>query len=291
MNKRKIEVVNHALALFIEKGIIQTSIHDIIERSGISKGTFYNYFLSKNECISAVLEKIRYETRVSRSELQIGKNPNDVEVLIEQISMLWHRNQKYGLASMFDEMLHSHDIEMKRYVTQFRVFEIEWLAERLVDVHGEPLRVHAFEAALIFFGIQRQLQFAARMINQTDIEPRDICRSVIRYMNHIIECLINNHTAVLSAEKIQALKSQTAEEKIEKTDILHGLDELSTHCRFTKTQAELTAALRYEMEQQPLREAVINALLQPFLDAFKSSPNYVQSKDIMTMIWRYMNQH
>ena len=290
MNRRKIQVVNHALALFIEKGIMQTSIQDIIERSGISKGTFYNYFASKNTCISAVLEQIRYETRMSRSELQIGKNANDIEVLIEQIAMISINNQKYGLSAMFEEILHSHDKEMKQYIMHYRIFELEWLADRLVDVYGENLRKYAFEAAVIFFGIQHHLLFTAKSINQTNIESKKVARIVFNYMNYIIECLIEKNTSVIDGEKLQVIMSQMTQEKVQQHEILQELDEFSSNQRFTKQQADLTAALRYEIEQQPLRDSVVNALLQPYLDVFKGSSSYSQAKDIMTMIWRYMNQ-
>jgi len=66
MNKRKKIVVDHARALFLEKGIQMTSIQDIIERSGISKGTFYNYFSSKNECVTAILQQAYHETTINR---------------------------------------------------------------------------------------------------------------------------------------------------------------------------------------------------------------------------------
>ena len=42
MNDRKLHVVNMAHQLFIEKGFQATSIQDILDYSGISKGTFYN---------------------------------------------------------------------------------------------------------------------------------------------------------------------------------------------------------------------------------------------------------
>lgn len=290
MNRRKIQVVNHAFALFIEKGIMQTSIQDIIERAGISKGTFYNYFSSKNECVSAVLEQVRYETRMKRSELQIGKNPNDMDVLIDQISMISQNNQKYGLAAMFEEILYSRDKEMKQYVTYYRILEIEWLADRLLDVYGEKLRMHAFEAAVIFFGIQHHLLFTAKTINQTDIESKNLARIVFQYMSFIIECLIERKTSVIDIEKLHLMKSQMTQDEVKQEDILQGLDESSCQLRLTKSQADLTAALRYEMEQQPLRESVVNPLLQPYLDSFKGSAGYDQAKDIMSMIWRYMKQ-
>ena len=46
MNDRKQHVVHMAHQLFINKGVQSTSVQDIFEYSGISKGTFYNYFSS-----------------------------------------------------------------------------------------------------------------------------------------------------------------------------------------------------------------------------------------------------
>ncbi|WP_055107048.1 TetR/AcrR family transcriptional regulator [Paenibacillus ihumii] len=291
MNQRKIQVVNHAFALFIEKGIMPTSIQDIIERAGISKGTFYNYFSSKNECVSAVLEQIRYEAHMKRSELQIGKDPGDIEVLIEQISMIAQSSQKYGLTALFEEILHSRDKEMKQYVMRYRIFEIGWLADRLVDVYGEKLRRCAFEAAVIFMGIQQHLLFTAKSINQSNIEPKDVARTILlHYMSYIIECLVEKNTSVIDDEKLHVMKSLLTQEEVKQEEILQALDDSSCQVRFTKTQAELTEALRYEIEQQPLRESVVNALLKPYVEAFKGSDGYDQAKDIMTMIWRYMKQ-
>jgi AcrR family transcriptional regulator len=290
MNRRKIQVVNHAFALFIEKGIMQTSIQDIIERAGISKGTFYNYFSSKNECVSAVLEQVRYETRMKRSELQIGKNPTDREVLIDQLAMITKHNQKHGLSALFEEILHSPDKEMKQYVLNYRLFEIEWLADRLTDIYGEEVRNHSFEAAVIFFGIQQYLLFTAKAINQSNLELKPVARHVLLYMDYIIECLLEKHTAVIDEEKVQVVKSQMTQEKVQQTDILQALEESSSLLRFTKAQADLTAALHNEIKQQPLRDSVVHALLQPYLDSFKGSAGYDHAKDIMTMIWRFIKQ-
>ena len=54
MNNKKHQVLLTAQRLFIEKGFAATSVQDIINESKISKGTFYNYFSSKNECIIAI---------------------------------------------------------------------------------------------------------------------------------------------------------------------------------------------------------------------------------------------
>ncbi len=45
-----------ALELFYEKGIYWTKIEDITERADIGKGTFYQYFQTKEDLLQAVLE-------------------------------------------------------------------------------------------------------------------------------------------------------------------------------------------------------------------------------------------
>ncbi|MBR0599395.1 TetR/AcrR family transcriptional regulator [Sinanaerobacter chloroacetimidivorans] len=49
---KKMELVEIAEKLFIEKGYEETSIEDILNASGLSKGGFYHYFKSKEEVLS-----------------------------------------------------------------------------------------------------------------------------------------------------------------------------------------------------------------------------------------------
>ncbi|MGB8269346.1 MAG: TetR/AcrR family transcriptional regulator, partial [Priestia megaterium] len=41
MNQKQLDILGHTHQLFMEKGYVDTSVQDILERSGISKGTFY----------------------------------------------------------------------------------------------------------------------------------------------------------------------------------------------------------------------------------------------------------
>ncbi|MDD2621341.1 MAG: TetR/AcrR family transcriptional regulator [Syntrophomonadaceae bacterium] len=56
-NKEKRQrLMECALNLFIEKGYFNTSIRDIIERTGFGTGTFYNYFVDKEDVLKSLLE-------------------------------------------------------------------------------------------------------------------------------------------------------------------------------------------------------------------------------------------
>ncbi|MEQ8175065.1 MAG: TetR/AcrR family transcriptional regulator [Syntrophomonadaceae bacterium] len=54
--QRREKLLDCALDLFITKGYFNTSIRDIIVASGFGTGTFYNYFVDKEDVLKALLE-------------------------------------------------------------------------------------------------------------------------------------------------------------------------------------------------------------------------------------------
>ena len=59
--KRKQEILNNALALFVEKGYHETRTSEISEKVGIASGTLFNYFDKKEEIINSLYIKIKTE--------------------------------------------------------------------------------------------------------------------------------------------------------------------------------------------------------------------------------------
>ncbi|MFP7298966.1 TetR/AcrR family transcriptional regulator [Neobacillus niacini] len=55
--KRRQEVIESALLCFAEKGFESSTMDDIVERSGTSKGLVYNYFKSKEELYTSLMEE------------------------------------------------------------------------------------------------------------------------------------------------------------------------------------------------------------------------------------------
>jgi TetR/AcrR family transcriptional regulator, transcriptional repressor for nem operon len=56
MKHTKADIVSKGEFLARSKGYYDTSLNDILEECGISKGTFYNYFESKEDYLNQVLE-------------------------------------------------------------------------------------------------------------------------------------------------------------------------------------------------------------------------------------------
>jgi len=55
---RKSEILDAAQKLFIEKGYAKTTVTDILNVHGLSKGVFYYYFKSKEEVMDAIIMRI-----------------------------------------------------------------------------------------------------------------------------------------------------------------------------------------------------------------------------------------
>ena len=54
---RPTELTAAALALFVEKGFSATRLEDVASRAGVSKGTLYLYFDSKEALFKAVIQE------------------------------------------------------------------------------------------------------------------------------------------------------------------------------------------------------------------------------------------
>lgn len=55
---RRAEILQKAQQLFLSQGYEKTPINDILQALGISKGTFYHYFKSKEELLDAIIEEM-----------------------------------------------------------------------------------------------------------------------------------------------------------------------------------------------------------------------------------------
>ncbi|KON88697.1 TetR family transcriptional regulator [Sporosarcina globispora] len=153
MNDRKLLVIKKAHELFLEKGFQATSIQDILEYSGISKGTFYNYFSSKNELLMAIFKTLHKKMDSERNKLLIGQDPGSIEVFTQQIEFQMNMNRTNKLVALFDEVLVSNDPELKQFIKEGQLRMVDWIFNRFVEIFGEDKKPYLLDCAIMFLGI------------------------------------------------------------------------------------------------------------------------------------------
>lgn len=287
MNERKRKVANIALNLFIEKGFQQTSIQEIINSANISKGTFYNYFTSKNDCIAEILENIRYEASQQRVAMQIGKDPKNREVLIEQITIIMKLNKENNLQSLFENILSTNQVELKKLVLQHRVIEMEWLANRLVDVLGEDIQEYATEATVLFFGMLHYMTFTLQLTN-SDYSLTELTETIFSYVEILLPQMEKRNTTMINNFALDLLQKNVHKKIPTKTELIEMANQLKEHYEFNEEQQDMIDVILDELQRDRIRKIVVKKLLKPLLQLFEETPVSSQVQLFTNEVWKYM---
>lgn len=116
MSSVKERLLESAKRLFSQKGYYATSVEDIVESAGVSKGTFYFYFKSKEELFKSLVEEMHLNI-VKRLENFLEKELPLEDALIEY-------------AKVFLE-----DIYQNRHIAQIFLFQLVGTNEEFRELY------------------------------------------------------------------------------------------------------------------------------------------------------------
>lgn len=85
---RPSELTAAALSLFVEKGFAATRLDDIAARAGVSKGTVYLYFESKEDLFKAVIRE-SIVPAIEQGEALVRDYPGDSKGLLREVLLGW----------------------------------------------------------------------------------------------------------------------------------------------------------------------------------------------------------
>ncbi len=203
MYTRKQNVIKAAHQLFIEKGFLATSIQDILDYSGISKGTFYNYFSSKNELLIGIYKTIYSQLDKDRNELLIGKDPSNIEIFIKQLEMQMIANRKNKFINIYEEVVASNDADLQQFVRIIRLNTLRWYYNRFIDIFGEDKKPYLLDCAIMFQGIiQHNLQYN-RMAYETGEKVSQVVRYSVGRLMKMVEDVSKSGEQLLEPEHLE----------------------------------------------------------------------------------------
>lgn len=203
MYNRKQNVIHSAHQLFIEKGFQATSIQDILDYSGISKGTFYNYFSSKNELLIAIYKTIHKKLEKDKNDLLIGRNPSDIEVFIKQIELQMLTNRKHKLIALFEEVMASNDEDLKQFIQRSRLSNLHWYYKRFVELFGEDKRPYMLDCAIMFQGILQTNVSYNRMAYESGEKVSQVVRYSVSRLVKMVEDVVQSDDQLLPPELLE----------------------------------------------------------------------------------------
>lgn len=87
------ELLEAALDLFVEKGFAATRVEEVAQRAGVSKGTLFLYFPTKEELFKAVVRENLVRQQTEGAE-EILRHEGGTGELLEHLMLEWWR--RYG---------------------------------------------------------------------------------------------------------------------------------------------------------------------------------------------------
>jgi AcrR family transcriptional regulator len=160
------ELLDAALELFVEKGFAATRAEEVAQRAGVSKGTLYLYYPSKEELFKAVVRKNLGALIAEGKEAVAQYQGATSELLVELIRTWWQRIGRTRAAGIHKIIL----AEVRNFpeLAQFYADEVIVPADELFCAviqrgiaQGEfrelPLHetAHALMAPLIFMALHQ----------------------------------------------------------------------------------------------------------------------------------------
>lgn len=104
---RRAELIDCAQRLFLERGYERTTINDVIEAAGVSKGAFYHHFDAKEDLLEAIAGRFA-DQALARAEAVFAEPALDVLQRLNSwmaISRDWKAENISGLKALFTVLL------------------------------------------------------------------------------------------------------------------------------------------------------------------------------------------
>lgn len=256
MQKKQL-IMEKALELFAKQGFEATSVQQITEHCGISKGAFYLSFKSKDELIIALIDHFMMEF-TSDIDYIVRNSNNDNELLYQfyyetyraflkhtDFAKILMKEQMHTFNEEFMLKLHSYDKSLEKIILS--------MLERL---YGEEINQIKYDLIYCIKGFMSTYSHLL-LFYQVPLDIDLLSKSLVEKTN----ILVKHTTVPFISKELNQLFNRPLDEEVTKekmTDILvQKIDEMEE-----SIEKESLILLKQELIEPSYRPAIIKGLLE-----------------------------
>ncbi|WP_100407120.1 TetR/AcrR family transcriptional regulator [Bacillus solitudinis] len=273
MNDKQERILHSAMNLFANKGYHFTSMQEIAEDVGISKGSLYLNFKSKEELLLSIIK--RYQDEMFEKLAFVSKDTylSPFENLTKQVFIhlsLFKENGDF-IKILLNEQRNQKSINIQDFISQTRAKIIFRQKKMLLQAYGEEINPFLWDLVSIFHGIIREYQHQL-VFERKPLDIQETASFIVRLTKIITEDF-NAHqpTPIITAEMMMEIDQlgehesfHSQEEKlsfditqlIRKIELLHIPNAEEKHNYISSL-----LLLDEEMKSKQPRKFLINSLL------------------------------
>jgi AcrR family transcriptional regulator len=143
---RRLELVDLAQRLFMERGYERTTVNDVIDAAGVSKGAFYHHFKAKEDLLEAIAERFARQSLEAVAAVRTDPALNAVQRLNGMLTRMraWKKETMPELRAMFSALVRAENA-----VLYYRIVGAVFaaIAPVLTEVVEEGQREGVFDVA------------------------------------------------------------------------------------------------------------------------------------------------
>lgn len=170
------EILAAALAVFSEQGFARARLDDVAQRAGVSKGTLYCYFPSKEELFRATIRQ-HIGSRLAAFQTRIDAgHTTPTELIRAMVAATWHTLMDEGMLDI-SRLMHrelEHFPELARFYFDEVILAARHAIEGIIQRGVERGEFRAVKHGFASRGIQLLVVHAAHaqnLFNPLDPEP------------------------------------------------------------------------------------------------------------------------
>jgi AcrR family transcriptional regulator len=153
---KKKQILKTALQLFSTKGISSTSMQEIAEYCGMSKGSLYLHFKSKEELEQSIY--LYCEGMIRDSVMQVEQEHllTPKEQLHKQVEVLLNRLEElreFAIMQLHDQHMGGKKPAISQCLREKHIHAFNWFHHKLVQIYGEDISPYTMDLTMIMTGM------------------------------------------------------------------------------------------------------------------------------------------
>lgn len=267
---KKEEIMQAAIRFFSGKGYFSTSVQEVAEDCGISKGTLYTYFESKEELLIQVIDYSRMKLFQHTMHLDFDSSLSPKERLIKKIIMQFDAviENKSFIMMLFGTFIPRSNPRVLYLINKIHVTTMNWYKDCLLEAYGDKVESYIWDFTLLLQGVIKEYTIL-EIKEDKNINSEEVVRFVVDRLETLIEhtkhvkpiLTSNNMTEYETFE--EDINFESPKEQIDQT--LEEAEKKIYRLSMSKEdQMESISVIRYlrkELDEKNPRRFIIKSLL------------------------------
>lgn len=254
-------IMDAAIKLFGKKGYDATSVQEIVNEAGISKGAFYLHYKSKQALLLAIFQYY-YDSFINEFKDLKGRNLPPRELFIKQIEAQYRfiLGQKEFLIMQARERIFNESIG--QMLNKMRNESTQSHKESLSSIYGEKINPYVWDLTMLVQGMMHPF-LELLIFDKIKIDLYDLGKYILNQTDHLAEGLITSASSspLLTEDIVMDMELPFHKVKIDKADVLIEIEEAKAKYSDSKDLSITLEVLEEEIKKEEPRIPVIEGML------------------------------